>query len=492
MHELSSQTKDFLGQCQPFLIDGEWTQGAGSTTMACFDPSSGKQVGEIYTASTADVDRAAKAAKAAFDDKRWRGLTPAERQRILLRVADLIDRETLLLAELEALNGGKLFGGNFHGEVPHSAETFRYYAGWVTKAGGQIFEPSVPGRHYHAFTREDPVGVAALITPWNGALSIACWKLAAALAAGCSCILKPSELTPLSSLVLMRLMQEAGVPDGVVNIVPGAGPELGAALLAHPDIAKLSFTGSTRVGQQLIRDSAGDMTRLSLELGGKSPVLIFNDADLEPTIATAADAIFGNAGQVCVAGSRIYAQRGVYEAVVKGVAEKANGLRLGAALADDSGMGPLISEAHRSSVAAKVDRAVAEGATLVTGGKVLDCEGNFYTPTVLTDLDHASEAVQEEIFGPVAVIIPFDNEEDGIRLANDVKYGLAASIWTRDAAKALRVSEQLEAGIIWINDHGIPELAMPIGGVKLSGLDREHGLHGLRAFTETKSVMMRL
>ncbi len=486
----SSETEAFLKRRHGLMIDGRSV--TGRAPLACIDPATEEVIAEAALATEGDIDAAVTSARRAFDDRRWRGKTPAERQRILLRVADLIDRDVRLLAELETLNGGKLFASALHSEVPHAAETFRYYAGWATKRPGETFEPSVPGRRYHGIVRHDPVGVAGLITPWNGALVAAAWKLAPALAAGCSCVLKPAELTPLTSLHLGRLMLEAGVPEGVVQIVPGLGREAGAALVRHPAISKISFTGSTATGEALMRDAAGNLTRLSLELGGKSPVLIFGNADLHQAIPAAADAIFANAGQVCVAGSRIYAHRSVFDRVVSGIAAIAGGLRLGPGIDPASTMGPLISGAHRDKVEAMVQAAARDGADLVTGGGRTAGRGFFFQPTVIAGAGQDSAVMQEEVFGPVVTVTPFDSDAEALHLANASNYGLAASIWTADAARALRLSEELQAGIIWINEHGIPELAMPIGGVKRSGIGREHGLEGLMAYTETRSIMLRL
>ena len=469
-----------------------WAPGEGAEPASILDPATGAEIARVTPASTRQADEAVAAARAAFLDRRWSGQTPAHKQRVLLRVAELIDRDAQTLGELETLNGGKLYAAALHGEVAHAAETFRYYAGWCTKLPGATFDPSVPGQRFQGLIRHEPVGVAAQIVPWNGPLVMAAWKLAPALAAGCSCILKPAELTPLTALYLGRLLLEAGVPEGVVSVLPGPGGTLGQHLARHPDVNKVAFTGSTEVGKQLLADARGNLKRLSLELGGKSPVLIFADADLPRAIAGAADAIFANAGQVCVAGSRVYAQRAVFQEVLDGLVECARGLKLGPGLDPDSQMGPLISASHRESVHALVEAGVSDGAQLVAGGEPLHGDGFFYKPTVFAGAGEDMRITREEVFGPVVTVTPFETADEAIGFANGSRYGLAASVWTGDLARGHRVAERLESGIVWINSHGIPELSMPIGGYKQSGWGREHGLEGLKIYMETKSIMARM
>ena len=491
-HEVSQAALEFLGGGNSALVDGQWIPGEGGETKPIINPADGKQIAGVAPVSTQQADDSVTGARAAFLDRRWAGQTPAHKQRVLLRVAELIERDARTLAELETLNGGKLYAAALHGEVAHAAETFRYYAGWCTKLPGATFDPSVPGQRFHGLIRNEPVGVAVQIVPWNGPLVMAAWKLAPALAAGCSCILKPAEITPLTALYLGRLLLEAGVPEGVVSILPGPGGKLGQHLARHPHVNKVAFTGSTEVGKQLLADARGNLKRLSLELGGKSPVLIFGDADLPRAIAGAADSIFANAGQVCVAGSRVYAEQSVYQDVLDGLAETARGLELGPGLDPDSQMGPLISASHRESVHALVESGVSEGAQLVTGGEPLAGDGFFYPPTVFAGAGEEMRITREEVFGPVVTVTPFETADEAVRQANRSRYGLAASVWTGDLARGHSIAERLESGIVWINSHGIPELSMPIGGYKQSGWGREHGLEGLKIYMETKSIMARM
>ena len=427
LHEVSQAALDFLAAEHRSLVAGEWLPGQGGEPQPIIDPANGREIARVAPASTEQADTAIEAARAAFLDRRWSGQTPAHKQRVLLRVAELIERDAQTLAELETLNGGKLYAAALHGEVAHAAETFRYYAGWCTKLPGATFDPSVPGQRFHGLIRNEPVGVAAQIVPWNGPLVMAAWKLAPALAAGCSCLLKPAELTPLTALYLGRLLLEAGVPEGVASILPGSGAALGQHLARHPQVNKVAFTGSTEVGKQLLADARGNLKRLSLELGGKSPVLIFADADLPRAIAGAAEAIFGNAGQVCVAGSRVYAQSSIHQDVLDGLADGARTLKLGPGLDPDSQMGPLISASHRESVHALVESGVREGAQLVTGGEPVPGDGFFYPPTVFAEAGEDMCITREEVFGPVVTVTPFDTADDALRQANRSRYGLAAS-----------------------------------------------------------------
>lgn len=483
-----------LTRPQPLLIDGNWVEAADGGVSDVYNPSSGEVITTAAVATRTDTERAIAAARASFDGGIWTGLTPSQRGKILWRTADLLEQYADEIAELEMLDAGKSLAGVRNGEIPFAADCFRYFAGWCTKIEGSTKQLStVPNQDFHIYTLREPIGVAALIVPWNGPLVQAAWKLAPALAAGCSCVLKPATETPLSAVRLGEIMEEAGLPAGVFNILLGGGSTVGNLLAEHADVDKVSFTGSTEVGKHIIGAARGNLKKLSLELGGKSPVIVFEDADLSEAIPGIAQGIFSNAGQVCVAGSRLYVHESVYEAVVEGIADIARNMKVGPATTEDMDMGPLISKKHLSSVYQMVQSGRDAGARLVAGGELIEDNGGYFLqPTVFADADHSMEIVSEEIFGPVLVIMPFSDADDITAIANDNQYGLAASIWTRDISKAHKTAAQIKAGILWINCHGIPDMAVPFGGYKQSGWGRENGYEALLQYTELKSVVAKL
>jgi len=488
----SEAVAKFLKRAPRLLIGGEWVE-PGRGQIQVTDPATGREISVIANADQADVDRAVTAARRAFEQGPWPEMSPAAREALLWRLSDLVERHADELAELESIDNGKtrFMAGLI--DVPATRDYLRYMAGWATKVEGSTFETSIPrppGRRYHTYSTREPVGVVAQIVPWNFPLLMAVWKIAPALAVGCTCILKPAEQTSLTSLRLGELIAEAGFPPGVVNILTGTGAATGAALVAHPGVDKIAFTGSTAVGKAINRSATETVKRVSLELGGKSPVVALPDADLETVIGGAAQAIFFNAGQVCTAGSRLYVHRKIFDRVVEGVSAAAQSMRLGPGLDADTQMGPLVSRQQQERVLAYIASGRNEGAAVMTGGEAPSHPGYFVKPTVLANVRPEMRVVREEIFGPVVVAQRFDDLDDLAALANDSPYGLSASIWSNDLSAVQRLVPKLRAGTVWVNCHNMVDPNMPFGGFKQSGFGREHGRSVIEQYSEIKSVCM--
>ena len=484
---LGDKATSFISKDRKMLINGKWVEAASGKTFPTYNPATGEVLARIAEGDSEDVNRAVKAARAAFEGGPWRKMSSSERGRAIWRIGDLIEKNLDELAELEMLDNGKPLKIARIADVPLAADLFRYMAGWATKIEGNTIPISAPGK-YLAYTLREPVGVVGQIIPWNFPLLMAAWKLGPALAAGCTVVLKPAEQTPLSALRLGELIQEAGIPDGVVNIVPGYGETAGAALAAHPDVDKIAFTGSTEVGKLIVHAAAGNLKKVSLELGGKSPNVVFSDGDVDRAIAGASMAIFFNHGQCCCAGSRLYIEKPVFDKVVEGVSEQAGKIKVGPGWEQTTDMGPLVSEEQLNRVCAYLESGFTEGAKAVVGGERHGDKGYFVQPTVLVNTTDTMKVVREEIFGPVVTAIPFTDPADLLKKANDTVYGLAAGIWTKDISKAHRLAAQLRAGTVWINCYNVFDAAMPFGGYKQSGWGREMGHEALEMYTEVKSV----
>ena len=491
---LDRKVQEFISAPRKMYVGGQWTEAASGRTFETPNPATGETLARVAEGDAEDIDRAVRAARRAFEEGPWGRMTPSERGRIIWRIGDLILEHVDEFAQLESLDNGKPLAVARAADVPLAADLFHYMAGWATKLEGNTIDisvPYMPGAGFHSYTLREPVGVVGQIIPWNFPLLMAAWKLGPALATGNTVVLKPAEQTPLSALLLAQLIAEAGVPEGVVNVVPGFGETAGAALAAHHDVDKVAFTGSTEVGKLILKAAAGNLKKLTLELGGKSPNIVFDDAASD-AVKGAADAIFFNHGQCCVAGSRLFVQQHRFEEVVEGVAEIAKSIKIGPGIEPETQMGPLVSDEQFRRVTGYLESGKADGATALTGGGRYGERGYFVEPTVLTNTRPDMKVVREEIFGPVLVAEPFSDLDEIAAVANDTEYGLGAGIWTSDISKAHTLAKKLRAGTVWINCYNVFDAALPFGGYKQSGWGREMGHEVLNNYTEVKAVTTKL
>lgn len=472
------------------IIGGERRAATSGHRFATLNPANGKPIADVALADAADIDLAVRAARRALGSAPWRNATGAQRARILYRLAELLEKNREELVLLESLDAGKPLSATRRQDIPAAIDCLRYYAGWADKLEGMVVPTRTDALTY---VKRDPVGVVAAIVPWNFPLMNAVWKIAPALACGCTLVLKPAELTPLSALRLGELALEAGVPPGVLNIAPGYGTGAGQALIEHPDVDKIAFTGSPGVGKHIMATAAQHCKQVTLELGGKSANIVFADADIAPAVRASSSGIFFNAGQVCSAGSRILVHRSMHDRFVEALAARASQIKLGDPFAAETTMGPVISKLQQERVLTAIDRGCEEGAELVLGGTKPESDGYFVTPTIFANATNDMAIAQEEIFGPVATVIPFENEQDAIEIANASRYSLAAAVWTRDVSRAHRVADALRAGTVWINTYGHTDTRLPWGGYGGdSGVGRDLGRAALDNYTEQKTVWVNL
>ncbi len=489
----------FLKQTQKLYINGNWVASKSGKTFDVEDPATGKKIATCAAGDKNDVDLAVSAARKAFDSGKWSSLPNNEKGKIIWKIGDLIDEHNEELAQLESLDNGKPVAVAGAADVPLSSDIFRYMAGWATKIEGNTIPYSclyTPGAQYHSYTLREPVGVCGQIIPWNFPLLMAAWKIAPALTAGCTIVLKPAEQTPLSALRLMEIINDSNLlPEGVLNVVTGFGEEAGAPLAEHPHVDKVAFTGSTEVGKIITRAASGNLKKVSLELGGKSPTIIFPDADIDAAIAGAASAIFFNHGQCCCAGSRLLAHEKVFDKVTEGISKIAENIKVGPGMDASTEMGPLVSDEQYKKVAGYIESGKSEGGQVVAGGKYDNSSGgHFVHPTVFSKTNHDMTLVKEEIFGPVVCAQPFTDEnlEKIAETANNTNFGLAASVWTKNISVAHKLAAKIRSGTVWVNCHNIFDASLPFGGYKESGWGREMGHEVLKNYTEVKAVTVNL
>ncbi|NSZ60081.1 aldehyde dehydrogenase family protein (plasmid) [Agrobacterium tumefaciens] len=489
LKRLGADAARFVAKEKKLFIDGQWVPAAENGTIDVIDPATGLVFDRVPDGTGSDIDKAVAAARRAFDDGPWATMTPADRGKLVWRLGDLVEKHADELAELEALDNGKPVTDARNGDVTFSYELLRYMAGWSTKICGQTI-PLSAGAPFHAYTLREPIGVCGQIVPWNFSFMMAIWKVAPALAAGCTIVLKPAEQTPLTALRLAELVEEAGFPAGVFNVVTGYGETAGAALAAHPDVDKVAFTGSTEVGKKILDAAKGNLKKVSLELGGKSPMIVFADADPAVAIPAIAYGIFYNMGQTCTAGTRLYVHKDIADTILTGLKAFAEGMSIGVGLDPKTQIGPLVSQEQFDRVSAYVKAGLADGAKLYCGGNRAGSEGYFLEPTILTETSAEMSVVREEIFGPVLVVATFDDDgfEAIVKEANNSIYGLAGSVFTRDVSRAHKVAKKLKAGTIGVNTHHVIDPALPFGGFNQSGWGREQGYEAILLYTEVKSV----